>query len=244
MLKRCVAAEWAKLRHSYIWLLVVTLPVISILIGCANYYMNRGILKNEWYSLWSQVGLFYGEFFFPILIAICCAYVWRLEHFQKNWNLIMTAPVSVAAIFLSKWVVVGILLLLVQGIFGGLYVLGGIWLGFNSMPPGELLGWLLRGWIAALAISTLQLALSMRIRSFAVPVGLGLCATFLGLGMYVLDLGQFFPHSLLSIGMGVLSQTSLSTWSQELGFLLVSLLYITIISTAAIRRMRKSDVIT
>lgn len=243
MLKRCISAEWLKLSHSRIWVILLILPIISVLIGSANFYLNQGVLKNEWYSLWSQVSLFYGEFFFPILIAISCAYIWRLEHFDKNWNMIMTAPVSVASIFLSKLLIVGVLLLFVQGSFFLLYFFGGKLIGLTSMLPRELFGWLLRGWIAGLTISALQLALSMRFRSFAIPIGIGLCATFFGLGMYVMDLGMFFPHSLLTIGMGVLSQAGFSSQSDYLLFIIINLLYIVVISLVAIRWMRKSDVV-
>lgn len=242
MLRRCISAEWMKLRHSHIWMILMVLPVISVLIGSANFYMNRGVLTKEWYSLWSQVGLFYGEFFFPILIAICCAYMWRLEHHNKNWNMIMTAPVSTTSIFLSKLIVVAVLMIFVQVFFFILYFLGGKLAGITSDLPGELTGWLFRGWIAALTISALQLALSMRIRSFAAPIGIGLCAVFIGLGMYVTHLGLFFPHSLLTMGMGVLSQTSLSS-GESLLFIIMNLVYIVVISTGAIHRMHKSDVV-
>ncbi len=242
MLKRCISAEWMKLRDSHIWMILMILPIISVLIGSVNFYMNQGVLKKEWYSLWSQVGLFYGEFFFPILIAICCAYMWRLEHHNKNWNMIMTAPVPTTSIFLSKLIVVGILMIAVQIFFFILFFLGGKLAGITADLPRELAGWLLRGWIAALSISSLQLALSMHIRSFATPIGIGLCATFIGLGMYVAHLGLFFPHSLLTIGMGVLSQTSLS-FSESLLFIIMNLLYIAVICTGAIYRMSRSDVV-
>ncbi|RTQ94898.1 ABC transporter permease [Lysinibacillus telephonicus] len=243
MLKRCVSAEWIKLRHSRMWMIIIILPIISVLIGSFNFTMNQGVLKKEWYSLWSQVSLFYGEFFFPILIAICCAYLWRLEHFNKNWNMIMTAPVSAASIFFSKLIVVGVLLMFVQVLFFLLYFLGGRLIGLPSELPQELLGWLVRGWISALSISVLQLALSMCIRSFAVPIGIGFCAAIIGLGMYVIDLGMFFPHSLLTIGMGVLSQTGILSISNHLLFFIMNLFFIAIISMAAIYRLRKSDVV-
>lgn len=243
MLIRCISAEWLKLKHSRIWVILIILPIISVLIGSANFYLNQGVLGKEWYSLWSQVGLFYGEFFFPILIAICCAYMWRLEHLNKNWNMIMTAPVSVASIFLSKLFVVSIMLIFVQGSFFLLYLLGGKLVGLTSALPNEFFKWLIQGWIASLTISALQLALSMRFRSFAVPIGIGLCTTFLGLGMYVMDLGMFFPHSLLTIGMGVLSQTGFSSQSDYLLFLIMNLLYLIVISLVAIQWMRKNDVV-
>lgn len=242
MLIRCIRAEWIKLRHTRIWLLLIILPFISVLIGCFNFYMNQGVLKKEWYSLWSQVSLFYGEFFFPILIAIFCAFMWRLEHFNKNWNMIMTAPNSVISIFFAKLIVVGSMLIFAQGLFALLYFFGGKLLGLTSELPVELFGWLLRGWISALTISTLQLALSMRIKSFAVPIGIGFCAAILGLGLYVINLGMLFPHSLLAIGMGVLSQSSISSQWNHLLFYIMNGLYIVVFSLFAIYRMKTSDV--
>lgn len=242
MLMRCVSAEWIKMRRSRIWWILVVLPVISVLAGCANFVMNQGVLNNGWYSLWSQVSLFYGEFFLPVLIAILCSYVWRLEHQGKNWNMIMTAPVTGAGIFLAKWIVVAVLLGIVQLFFGVLYVSGGLWAGIGSGLPVELSGWLFRGWIASLTIAALQLALSMRIRSFAVPVGIGLCTAFAGLGMYVMHLGMFFPYSLLTIGMGALSQSSLTPGETAL-FAGMNLLLMLGISAVSIRWLRRADVV-
>lgn len=102
-MKRSIYAEFLKLRHSRIGFVLVVLPLISMLIGCLNFYFNQGVLTNGWYSLWTQVSLFYGEFFLPILIAICCAYVCRLEHLNRNWNMLMTSPVSVSSVFIANW---------------------------------------------------------------------------------------------------------------------------------------------
>ncbi|GAA3403196.1 ABC transporter permease [Paenibacillus hodogayensis] len=241
LLKQCISAEWLKLRHSHLWAVLLALPVVSALIGCANFSINRGALSHEWYSLWSQVGLFYAEFFLPTLIAICCAYLCRLEHLNKNWNTIMTAPVPASGIFAAKLAVAGMLMAGVQALMFVLYYIGGKVIGLVSPLPPELFGWLLRGWLAAVAICSLQLALSLRIRSFAAPVGIGLCAAFAGLGMYVLKAGLLFPHSLLTIGMGVLSQTSLS-FRDQLLFCIMSLLYAAAFGGWAIYRLRTSDV--
>ncbi|MGD8190672.1 ABC transporter permease [Brevibacillus ginsengisoli] len=242
MLKQCILAEWEKMRHSHLWMVLMILPLVSVFIGCANFLMNQGTLQKEWYSLWSQVGLFYGEFFFPILIAIICSFQCRLEHQNKNWNMVMTAPVSVASIFLAKLVVVAVLLAMVQGFFFFLYVCGGKLVGLQASLPGEWPGWLFRGWIAAITISVFQLAISMRIRSFAAPVGIGLCATFFGLGMYVMHASLFFPHSLLTSGMGVLSQEGLTAGSSVV-FYMMNLLYMVVISAGVIYQLRKRDVV-
>ena len=205
-MKRSLSAEWLKLRHSRIGLVLAALPAVSVLIGCANFALNRDVLTNGWYSLWTQVSLFYGEFFLPILIAIVCAYLCRLEHLNGNWNLVLSAPVPVTGIFLAKWITAALLILIAQALFMALYGAAGLLLGLPGPFPAETAGWALRGWCAGLTVGALQLGLSLRIRSFAVPVGFALAAVLAGLGLYVAKLGLFFPHSLLTIGMRVLSQ--------------------------------------
>ncbi|MCM3701183.1 ABC transporter permease [Paenibacillus macerans] len=241
---RSIAAEWLKLRRGRIWITMTVLPALSLFIGCFNYYSNQAVLNNAWYSLWTQVSLFYGEFFFPILIAICCAYVCRLEHANRNWNLVHTAPVSAASIYFGKLTVIAALILGVQALFIALYLLFGLLL---SLPPAdipvELAGWALRGWIAAISIASMQLLLSFRIRSFATPVGISICCSMLGLGLYILNMRFLFPFSLLTTGMGVLEQSSLTGGENGL-FIFINAVYISVFSALAIHRLRTADVVT
>ena len=83
----------------------------------------------------------------------------------------------------------------------------------------------------------------MRIRSFATPIGISLCFTFIGLGMYVAKFGIFFTHSLLTIGMSALSQESL-TGTENILFLIMNILFSIIFSFIAIYKLKKTDVIT
>ncbi|WP_340022497.1 ABC transporter permease [Paenibacillus sp. FSL K6-1096] len=234
---RSVAAEWPKLRRSRMGLVLVSLPVVSLMIGCANFVMNREALEGGWYSLWTQVSLFYGEFFLPILIAICCAFVCRLEHANRNWNLLLAAPVSTASLFMAKLAVVGVLIAGAQALFLLMYWAAGQMLSMTGDFPLDIVMWTFRGWVASLSIAALQLGLSIRIRSFATPIGISLCAVFAGLGLYVLKLGLLFPYSLLTIGMGVLTQRGL-TPAENLLFFLMNLLYLLLLSAWSIRRMK------
>lgn len=240
---RSISAEWLKLRHSRISLVLAILPIISLLIGCFNYYFNQAALQNGWYSLWTQVSLFYGEFFLPILIAICCAFVCRLEHNNRNWNMVLSSPMSVTSFFMAKLVIVGVLILAAQGFFMFMYWAAGKLFAIPDDFPMETIVWSLRGWFASLSIAALQLGLSIRIRSFATPIGIGLCAVFLGLGMYVLKIGMLFPHSLLTIGMGVLSQTGL-TRTQNILFMLMNIAFILIFAFWSIHRLKTKDIVS
>lgn len=240
-MKQSISAEWLKLRHSRIVLVLAVLPIISLLIGCANYYFNQEALQNGWYSLWTQVSLFYGEFFLPILIAICCSYICRLEHLNRNWNIVLTAPVSISSVFLAKLFVVSMLILFAQAMFMGLYWVAGTLFSIPEPFPLETVGWALRGWFASLSIGALQLGLSLRIRSFATPIGISLCAVFVGLGMYIIKVGLFFPFSLLTIGMGVLNQDKL-TDTQNILFWSMNVVFIILFSSMAIRRLKVKGV--
>ena len=240
---RSISAEWLKLRHSRMSLILALLPILSLLIGCANYYLNRDVLNNGWYSLWTQVSLFYAEFFLPVLIAICCSYVCRLEHLNRNWNLVLTSPVSVASVYLAKWITVSLFILFAQALFLGLYWLVGTLLSLSGSLPVETIGWTMRGWYASLSIIALQLGLSLQIRSFATPIGISLCAALIGLGLYVAKLGIGYPFSLLTIGMSVLSQDKL-TGIQNTLFWLMTLAYILVFASWSIRRMKNKDMVT
>ncbi|MEK3826594.1 MULTISPECIES: ABC transporter permease [Paenibacillus] len=238
---RSISAEWLKLRRSRIGLVLAILPIISLLIGCFNFYFNQAALQNGWFSLWTQVSLFYGEFFLPILIAICCAFVCRLEHSNRNWNMVLASPLSVTSLFVAKLVIVGLLIFFAQAFFMLMYWAAGKMFNIPGEFPTEILVWSLRGWFASLSIASLQLGLSIRIRSFATPIGISLCAVFFGLGMYVLKIGMLFPFSLLTIGMGVLSQKGLTT-SENMVFLFMNSLFILLFAIWSIRYLKYKDI--
>ena len=108
MLWSCVKTEQKKLRHSHLWLAFLVIPLLPAFMGAANYVNNLELLKSEWYSLWTQHSLFYANFFYAPLIALYCSYLWRLEHLNSNWNVLMTAPVPVRDVFLGKLMVISI----------------------------------------------------------------------------------------------------------------------------------------
>ena len=54
MLPICVTMEFRKLRHSHLWLVFLVIPLIPTVMGAGNYLNNLGMLKSEWYSLWTQ----------------------------------------------------------------------------------------------------------------------------------------------------------------------------------------------
>lgn len=201
MLLDCIKMEQKKLRHSHLWLVFLIIPVIPAVLGAGNYLNNLELLQSEWYSLWTQHSLFYSNFFYGPLIALYCAYIWRVEHLNHNWNQIMTMPVPVRNVFLSKLVLSLGCTVTLQIWMWVLFIISGKAVGLPGMPPLEILVWILRGSIGGLPIAALQLVMSMVIRSFAVPIALALIGSILGLLASNSGFGFWWPYSLMMMGM-------------------------------------------
>lgn len=201
MILRCMHAELIKLKRSFIWIVFFLLPVISTVMGCFNYMQNLSILNGEWYSLWTQTTLFYSNFFFAPLIAVYCAYLWRLENFNHNRNALMSAPVPPSCLYGAQFLTIALVTLLTQLWVGILYIAAGLLCGLPGFPPPEVLFWLLRGCIGGLAVAAIQLLLSCLIRSFALPVAIALLAGIGGLLISNKGWGMYYPYSLMMLGM-------------------------------------------
>ena len=177
------------------------LPVISAFFGTMNYRMNLAVLQSEWYSLWSQHSLFLCYFFMPALLGTYCSYLWRLEHTHHNWNSFLTAPIPLLSLYLGK---------LTQAIW--MAILGNLWIfllfyvcgkfvDIQSPFPSAAAEWFLCGVIGAVVICSVQLLLSLIIRSFAVPIGIALLGGILGLMITNKGHGLDYPYSIYCLGM-------------------------------------------
>lgn len=200
-LLKTMKAEHLKLKRSPVWLAFFFLPMISAFFGTNNYLMNQGILKSEWYSLWTQHSLFLCYFFMPALIGTYCSYLWRLEHMRNNWNGFLTAPVPLGALYLGKLFHAAVMIIAGNVWIFLLYFLCGKFCGLENGLPQEAAGWFLGGVLGGMAVCCVQLLLSLFIRSFAIPIGIGLVGGIGGLLITNKGLGLFYPYSLYSMGM-------------------------------------------
>ena len=240
MLLACVKTERKKLHHSNLWVAFLLIPLLPTVMGAANYMNNLGLLKSEWYSLWTQHSLFYANFFYAPLIALYCSYIWRVEHLNYNWNHLMTMPVSAADIFLSKLLLAMRCTIVLQLWMWVLFLTAGKAVGLPGLPDVQILGWLLRGSLGAFAITALQLVLSMMIRSFAVPIALALLGSVAGLLASNGGLGLFWPYSLMLMGMN--ANRAEDMVSSSLGFGVSTLVFFLVFTGFGIYWLRRKDV--
>ena len=129
MILKLIYADRMKLKRSPIWLAFLFMPIVPALLGTLNYRANIGILKNSWYSLWTQHTLFTCYFFLPIMLGIYCSYLMRLENSNHNWNKLLTMPIKPWQVFVSKLVTASLML-----------VLSELWIGLLFIVSGKIAG--------------------------------------------------------------------------------------------------------
>ena len=242
MLKRCILAENRKLHASPIWAMFFVLPILSATYGTFNYLQNLEILTDGWYSLWTQHTLFYATLFFPAMVSAYAAWLWRLEHLGHNWNLIMSVPVRPIDLWIAKFAVVAKLTVLTHGFVFLLFTLcGKMFAGLPGWPPMALALYLLRGALGTMPIIAAQLLLSMVIRSFAVPIFLGLIGGIAGILISAKGASLFWPYSLMQIGMNANKQEDLLAGKIGLFFLSCSLWFLVLLAASQLV-LQKKDV--
>lgn len=233
MLCKLIRAELMKLKRSPLWLAFVILPVIPAVMGTFNYLANINILQSEWYSLWTQHTLFTDYFFLPVLIGIYCSYIMRQEENNHNWNRVLTAPVPRSLVYMAKLVCAAMMILLSEIWIGALFLLSGFLSGMTAAPPlKELAVWCAFGTLGGTVMASIQLLLSLFIRSFALPVGIALAGGLSGLLFLAQGLGHIWPYSLMAYGMNSNSPQELlaSGYAQ---FMLICLVYIAVVVLAS-----------
>ncbi len=197
-----IKAERLKAHNSPVWFAFLVLPMIPAVLGTLNYWNNQELLQNQWQDLWTQHTLFSCYFFLPVLLGVYCAWLWRLEHQQHNWNLVLTMPVPIGYLYSAKLITVAVVLFLTQVWIGLLFFGAGLLCGLTApFPLLDVINWLLCGWLGGMVICVLQLFLSLWIHSFALPVGIALLGGVAGLAAVAKGWGAYFPYALMSIGM-------------------------------------------
>lgn len=241
MLTACIKSEKLKIRRSFIWLAFLLIPIVPAVMGAQNYLNNLGFLKSEWYSLWTQVTLFYTDFFFAPLIAIYCSYLWRLENQNKNRNLLLTAPVKVCDVFFGKLIIVARITILTQLWLFLLYSAAGKLAHLPGFPPTQLLIYMARGCLGGLVVAALQLLVSMQLRSFAAPIAVAVIGSISGFLASNSRFGIMYPYSLMMFGMNANKSEDMLSGSEIL-FFLSCFAYLILFCGCAVLLLKKQDV--
>ena len=242
MLFKLIKAERLKLKRSPLWLAFLFMPVIPALLGTLNYMANIEILQSEWFSLWTQHTLFTCYFFLPIMIGIYSSYIMRQEENNRNWNKVLSMPVSKNLVFIAKLVQVFFMIFFSEIWICTLFVISGKVIGLTSaIPWGKLVIWCLFGTLGGTVIAAIQLMISLFIKSFALPVGIALGGGLSGLVFLAKHLGHIWPYSLMAYGMNSNAPQELIE-SGYVWFVVICIVYIVLFMTISSMILSRRDI--
>ncbi len=177
MITNLIKAEWLKLRKSKILPILFISPLIAIIAGVKA--PGEGSMGgNEWYVPLMYMAVIHGQLFLPLLTGILAAYVCRYEHQFGGWKQLLSLPVTRSRVFLSKYIVVMMLIAFIQlMLLAGLYGIGFIKNFTDPFPMDILWKSILGGWVACLPLVALQLWVSIAWSSFGAPLALNVIFT-------------------------------------------------------------------
>ena len=201
MLLKLLKAERMKLKRSPVWLAFLLMPVIPAALGTANYLYQKEVLTREWLSLWTQHTLFTDYFFLPIMLGIYCAYIMRSEHMNNNWNKVFTIPARRSSVFSAKLITAALMLLFSMIWICALFVISGYIAGLTDPPWLTIARWCAFGTLGGMVTVSIQILISMNVKSFALPVGISFAGGLSGLVFLAKNMGHIWPYSLMSYGM-------------------------------------------
>ncbi len=194
--------ELLKVKHSFIWLPFLVIPIVASLFGNLNYTANTSVLREGWYDLWTQHSLFLGFIFLPALLALLNGYFVKLEHSGTNWNMIRTLN-SPYKIVWKKFCASALISLVALLWIIIIYIFSGYVLGIDGSVPIELIDWALSGYLGALACISIHLFFSLLVKNYAVQIGFGVLGGLFGLFTFSVQNLYSNPFSLLALGLRV-----------------------------------------
>lgn len=241
-MREAIFIEWQKIKGTKAWMPLLFLPLVSVLYGSVNYANNTELLQSEWISLWTQVYLFYGLFFLPGLIGFFASYIWSGEHRGNNMNLLLTSVVPPRIIIFSKTATVFLAVLCGQCILAVLYAVAGSFFHFSSAFPVGLFPYLLLSTALSLCMIAVQIFLSLKIRSFGIPVAISVAISILAVLVSQnpeLPILQYLtPNVLITLAMNHFPDTGL-TAADSIGMAIGAAAIFALATAMSIRALHK-----
>ena len=191
-LKASWRAELLKMKGSRVllmtWIMGLFLPgLFNFISAIAKYYEVAYTVKEKLpYNIVQENVKFtlvvFGSFFFPLTLILITSRLAMLEHKSDTWKLVETQPVSRFSFWIVKWFMAALMSLLAIIVFflssiAFTYIL--FYLdaydksAFVKIPYAYVAAAGIRIWLSSLGIITMQLTISMLIRSTIWPIVIG-----------------------------------------------------------------------
>ena len=197
MTGRALSSDWLKIRGKGIWFLVFLAPLGLTAMQALNFGLRLDYLKEQYAgNLWG--GLLENVIVFvPLALmlgaTILSSMIAGVEHEQGSWKQLLALPIPRPAVYLAKFLL-ACMLLIVSCVLLTTSVVGlGLIFGFDvkDIPWAQALKLGLMPLAGALPVLSIELWLTMVSRNQALPVTFGIVLAITG--MFSLSLSPQFP---------------------------------------------------
>lgn len=233
-MKNVLYVERLKLKRSKLWLLYFIGPLLGVFLAYINFFKNYDLFMqpgdNEWLEAWTQVALFMGPFVLPIMVGIYAALVCRSEHIGGGWKQLLALPITHSEIFLGKFLTV-VKMVIVTMLILFIFFLGfGYVKGLEGSPPiFTIVGFVIRGILACLPLILLQLIISIRAKTFGIPLAVSIVFTLPAIIVASTPLGQIYPWTQPMLAMSPEDESPIQSYflfyTLVIGTFIVLLIY-------------------
>jgi erythromycin esterase len=176
--------ECLKLRRSPALMVALGTPFALSALLCLSFLLRPEIADGPYWSwryFFQTTRAFWGVFILPALLAAMAALSLDVEHRQDNWKVQLVQPVRISSLFWAKFFVLVLLVTASQAVLYGSTLLWGQALRLPGSPPAAELFIALAVIPATLPVLAFQFGLSLNLRSFLFPIGIGIFGHFVSL---------------------------------------------------------------
>ncbi len=213
MIRDYVAAlrsEWLKRRRSLgSWLIVVGASFTPAIVTVARVVRHAGLPElytadDFWTRLWSDSWESMAVFFLPMAAILATSLVTQIEYRNNAWKQVHTLPLGPATVFFAKLTVILVMMVQFFVLFDlGIYLsavvpsllVPGVPYPQAHLPAARFLADSARYFVDCLPIVAAQYLLSLRFRSFLVPIGFGFLAWVGALAAVSWRFGYLEPYA-------------------------------------------------
>ncbi len=202
-------AELLKCRKTAAYWMTLGSGVFIPLIMFISFVAKPGIFAREmasdpWNMYFQRSWQSAAAFLMPMYVILVTSLVVQVEYRNNTWKQVYASPRSYGDIYFSKFIIVHLMILASFLIFDTSIILGGYLTNvfrseynFTSTPiPWDIfLSKTSRLYISILGITSIQYWLSLRLRNYIAPVGIGLALLITGLIIMNWEKVIYYPYA-------------------------------------------------
>ena len=240
-------SEWLKKKRSLSsWLVIIGgffTPLIIIIARLVNHnqlaalYAKDGFWNQLWHSSWESMAIF----LLPMGVILATSLITQIECKNNTWKQLHTLPLSFTVVFFSKLAVIIVMVLQWFILFNiGIYlsavipylVISGVPYPKAPIPFLSILKEDLYFFIDCLPIIALQYFISLKVKNFLIPVGIGFGLWVASLSALSWKFGYLIPYTYCMLNF-LKNETGGRAATPGINIHILSIVYFTAITIAS-----------